>query len=438
MPLVVLTSCSESETSSGVSAKSVSQKPTEGEVVRTSSADQPAIRKLEGQTAPCDFRYDWNNKTYTYIRLPKHKALYLPRAGGTRGYAAWAKNTRTSAKVAALKGCMSFYNVNKCVVHDINNSPCKKKVGASGKLRVIEPSGGEKWTVGTKYALRWDRGDAGTYVRIQLTKGNRHYKWISKRTRNDGRYTWKILSSIAVGSQFKVKIKSVKKKKVFDASNRYFTIKNKETGGVGGGGGDYTYLNKHNAYLLDGHTIRWESKNIQVSGATGNWKSAVNRWPTVRFRHVGSPPSSGNGIEIIGYASMAACGTATHANWNDGRMAYCQVRIASDHSGKGCDSEAKTMTHEIGHCIGVFKHTADGGLMDATSASSDQITAPIRNMISLLYSLSPGTNINPQLNRSSLSVQRSKDNKYDPAGRRLYTYTTYFMENDEAITVQHW
>ena len=95
------------------------------------------------------------------------------------------------------------------------------------------------------------------------------------------------------------------------------------------------------------------------------------------------------------------------------------------------------MTHEIGHCIGVFKHTADGGLMDATAAGTSDITSPIRNMISLLYSLSPGTNINSKF-RSPSAKRRSKSNKYDPAGTKLYSGSSYFMRNGEVKIVPNW
>ena len=99
---------------------------------------------------------------------------------------------------------------------------------AAGGLSVTTPNGGQKWTIGKKYAIKWRKGTGGTSVRISLTKSGRHYKWISKKTRNDGRYTWKIPTSVAAGSAYKVKIKSVKKKRVLDSSNRYFTVKKRK------------------------------------------------------------------------------------------------------------------------------------------------------------------------------------------------------------------
>ena len=86
------------------------------------------------------------------------------------------------------------------------------------------------------------------------------------------------------------------------------------------------------------------------------------------------------------------------------------------------------MTHEIGHCIGVFRHTTDGGLMDATAAGSSEITSPIRNMISLLYSLDPGTDINSELSRS-VAQRNRKSGKYDRHGKKRYYGVIRILEN---------
>ena len=58
---------------------------------------------------------------------------------------------------------------------------------------------------------------------------------------------------------------------------------------------------------------------------------------------------------------------------------------------------ADTITHEIGHCIGVFKHTTDGGLMDERADGSSEITSSVTAMLGLLYTLAPGTDIRDQL-----------------------------------------
>ena len=95
---------------------------------------------------------------------------------------------------------------------------------SAGTLKVTTPNGGQKWTTGKSYAVKWSKGNAGATVKIQLLKSGKHYKWVSKKTKNDGKHTWKIPSTVATGSAYKIKIVSIKNKKVFDTSNKTFKI----------------------------------------------------------------------------------------------------------------------------------------------------------------------------------------------------------------------
>ena len=96
------------------------------------------------------------------------------------------------------------------------------------------------------------------------------------------------------------------------------------------------------------------------------------------------------------------------------------------------------MTHEAGHCIGILGHTSDGGLMDATANGSTKFTAPIRNMLSLLYSLAPGTDINSKLSRS-VAQHNLMSSKYDPDGKKIYSAIFRILENgvEEKIRENH-
>jgi len=378
-----------------------------------------------------------NGGTFVRIQLLKSDKHYKWVSKKTKndGKHPWkvpatvASGSAYKIKITSVKNKKVFDKSNK-------NFTISKTGGGSdddntSTLKVTTPNGGETWKPGTKYVIKWDKGNGGKFVRIFLQKSGSRYQTISRKTGNDGKHPWKVPATITTGSAYKIRVQAVTDTTVRDDSNNNFTI------GESFPSGDYAYLNKHNAYQLSGYTTRWKSKTIQVSGATGSWRSAVNRWPTVSFRHVGSAPALGDGIQIVGYADIAACGVANWTYWSNGKMASCKIRVASDHSLKGCGSEADTMTHEIGHCIGFFNHTADGGLMDATAAGSSEITPPVRNMISLLYSLSPGTNINSKL-RSPSAKRRPKSNKYDPAGTRLYSGSSYFMKNGEVKIVPDW
>jgi len=99
----------------------------------------------------------------------------------------------------------------------------------ASSFKVTTPNGGQKWTTSKSYAIKWTKGKAGATVKIQLLKSGKHYKWVSKKTKNDGKLIWKIPSSVATSSAYKIKIVSSKKKKIFDTSNKNFTISSPPT-----------------------------------------------------------------------------------------------------------------------------------------------------------------------------------------------------------------
>lgn len=94
---------------------------------------------------------------------------------------------------------------------------------SAGTLKVTTPNGGQKWTTGKSYAVKWNKGSAGKYVRIRLLKSGRHYRWITKKTPNDGRYVWKIPTSVVASSNYKIRIQP-HGKSGYDNSDRSFSI----------------------------------------------------------------------------------------------------------------------------------------------------------------------------------------------------------------------
>ena len=52
-----------------------------------------------------------------------------------------------------------------------------------------------------------------------------------------------------------------------------------------------------------------------------------------------------------------------------------------------CTRATNTITHETGYCIGVFKHTADGRLIDENANGSREITSTITVILGLLYTI---------------------------------------------------
>ncbi|SVB57020.1 uncharacterized protein METZ01_LOCUS209874, partial [marine metagenome] len=69
-------------------------------------------------------------------------------------------------------------------------------VWSAGTLTVTTPNGGQKWTTGKKYTIKWRKGNAGAHVKIQLLKSGKAYKTIKAKTKNDGAFDWTIPTSV--------------------------------------------------------------------------------------------------------------------------------------------------------------------------------------------------------------------------------------------------
>ena len=129
----------------------------------------------------------------------------------------------------------------------------------ASSFKVTTPNGGQKWTTGKTYQIKWSKGSAGAKVKIQLLKSGKHYKWISKSTANDGKHTWKIPATVATASTYTIKITSVKNKKIFDTSNKTFKI----TKSKGGGDSSVSYT-----ISKDGSTVTCPRANYRHDSPT--------------------------------------------------------------------------------------------------------------------------------------------------------------------------
>lgn len=194
-------------------------------------------------------------------------------------------------------------------------------------------------------------------------------------------------------------------------------------GGGGSGGGsvgsyttaDYQYLYAHNAYALNGRTIRWGSNTISVaSGGVDGVASAFNQWSAASGGAMQFVFGGGN--ITVSYKVMAGtCGLTTIWYRSSGEIINCTMKINPNqqYCTGGLD---QTVLHEAAHALGFFNHDASG-LMSPTGGGT--ITAQHQRFFGLLYSLAPGTDI-----RANMGVKRTgTDDKYDPQGNRVYVLT---------------
>ena len=154
---------------------------------------------------------------------------------------------------------------------------------------------------------------------------------------------------------------------------------------------DYQLLYRLNAASNGGTTVRWRSRTIGVNATDTGTRAAVSRWKGFNFNF-----GTGGGINFQGASQERAhaCGWSQFAWRHNGEIAFCKIWLNPvAHEGGGCGTMASTITHEVGHCLGLDGHTADGGLMDKTAGSANIITARLSRALNLLYSLPPGSSL---------------------------------------------
>ena len=95
---------------------------------------------------------------------------------------------------------------------------------SASSLKVISPNGGQSYAVGQSVNIKWAKGNGGSQVKVTLLKGGKGYLVIQKKTKNDGKLTWKVPSKVKAGSNYKIKIQSLSDTKVSDISNKPFKI----------------------------------------------------------------------------------------------------------------------------------------------------------------------------------------------------------------------
>jgi hypothetical protein len=168
-------------------------------------------------------------------------------------------------------------------------------------------------------------------------------------------------------------------------------------GGGGGSGssgdGEIRFLAQHNAQFNGGVTTRWPNLPIRVFTNSIAQQDEVTAWTgasggLVTFTFVGS--RAGADIFFSFTSGDAICGVTTVEFEPDGRITSADVRLVrAVFRGPQC---VRTVTHEVGHAIGFFDHTSDGGLMD-DDGGNGEITPPVARMFVNLYSMATGTPI---------------------------------------------
>ena len=100
----------------------------------------------------------------------------------------------------------------------------------STSVTLVSPNGGESWRRGTTQTIRWTyTGNPGSRVKIELLKGGAISRVINLRApigfAGRGSYRWPILTTQALGSDYRIRITSITNDSITDVSNATFTIR---------------------------------------------------------------------------------------------------------------------------------------------------------------------------------------------------------------------
>lgn len=180
-------------------------------------------------------------------------------------------------------------------------------------------------------------------------------------------------------------------------------------------GGDYQYLNQHNARFNNGIIIRWQTPVLVNTNGIPGAEDSFRQWG-LPLTFVDYTPAEGITVNM-GDPGTGACGV-TLFQWfsSNGRIISARITIRPG----GCLNNL-VLTHEAAHALGFADHTSDGGLMDPNGGNG-QITAPVRNMMNLLYSLPIGTNISSMLSPKLRSPLTRLEYKHIPDGGGMVTH----------------
>jgi len=178
---------------------------------------------------------------------------------------------------------------------------------------------------------------------------------------------------------------------------------------------DYALVYSLNARDFNGNVVRWPSKTIGVSHNHPIIVSAGRRWKEMGLVFNGSRQ-----INFVGYSREApgACAWAIPYGYNTGQLLQCDIYLHPENiDSPGCVNAELVISHEIGHCLGVWGHTV-GGMMAPTANGSPDNAVPA-HMLNVLYTIPLPTNIRPNGDFQAASVPRSFDVIQHPT---LYTY----------------
>lgn len=91
-------------------------------------------------------------------------------------------------------------------------------------ITVVAPNGGEEWEVGSSHTISWTAATSVTNVKIDLYRNDTLVITIAASVANNGNYSWAIPSTLAVGSDYSIKVSDTSDATRSDDSSTTFKL----------------------------------------------------------------------------------------------------------------------------------------------------------------------------------------------------------------------
>jgi len=96
----------------------------------------------------------------------------------------------------------------------------------TSSIAVLSPNGGEQWSIGNTYTVKWGLTGSIAGVHFELYKGGVFFAGLGGMSPSPTSFTWDTVntSNLMPGSDYKIRIKSSEDPTVYDESDNYFNI----------------------------------------------------------------------------------------------------------------------------------------------------------------------------------------------------------------------